>query len=145
MPGQPVDEPAPDGPQGRRGDRPPAAVTTVLAAVVVEALALAVFAGAVLVELLGGATLGLGVSLFVIAFFAGLAWMLGACTRALWQGRRGGRSPVAGWQIFQGLIGIALLGGGTTWAVIAGAAALVLAGTVLIGLMTRPVVEHTTD
>jgi len=143
MPGPHVAEPAPDAPSGGDGGRPPAAVVALLAGVLLEAVALAVFAGAVVVDLVRGATAGVGVSLFVIAFFAGLAWMLVAAARALWRGRRGGRAPVAGWQVFQGLIGVALLTGGAAWAVAAGAVALALAVGILVGLMTRPLVRHT--
>ncbi len=119
-------------------------VLAILVVVVLEAAAMITFAGAVLVELVSGRSTNVGVGVFVVVFFLGLAWLLVGCVRALWRGRRRGRSPVAGWQIFQGIIGVSLLTGGSPAAVLGGLVLLLLAVGVLLGLMTRPVLEHTT-
>ncbi|WP_402466858.1 hypothetical protein [Isoptericola aurantiacus] len=136
-------DPASGGDSPRRVDKPPAVLVAVLAAVGLEGVALTAFAGAVVVGLLRGQAQSLGLSLFVVFFFVGLAVLLVLCGRALWRGRRGGRAPVAGWQLFQALVGIALLTAGTPVAVLGGLALLLLAASVLVGLMTRRVVEHT--
>lgn len=115
----------------------------VLTIVGLEAAAMVVFAGAVLVELVGGGSTSVGVSVFVVAFFLGLAWLLLGCARALWRGNRRGRAPVAGWQVFQGIIGISLLTSGATVAVVGGLVLALFAVGCLCGLMTRQVVAYT--
>ncbi|WP_277209642.1 hypothetical protein [Isoptericola croceus] len=143
MPGSAV--PARDtGPVPPRRKGPRGVVLAILVVVVLEAAAMITFAGAVLVELVSGRSTNVGVGVFVVVFFLGLAWLLVGCVRALWRGRRRGRSPVAGWQIFQGIIGVSLLTGGSPAAVLGGLVLLLLAVGVLLGLMTRPVLEHTT-
>jgi hypothetical protein len=124
------------------GSRPGLLVAAV-AAVGVEVVTFVVFAVAVVVELVGGGSSNAGVSVFVAVFFLGLAVVLAACARALWQGRRSGRSVVMGWQVFQLLIGLALLTSGVAWSVWAGVLAAGAAAFVLVALMSRRVVEHT--
>ncbi|GAA1989145.1 hypothetical protein GCM10009718_28440 [Isoptericola halotolerans] len=118
-------------------------LVAVLGIVGLEALAMIVFAGAVLVELVGGGSTSLGVSVFIVLFFLGLAWLLLGCGLAVRRGRRRGRTPLAGWQVFQGIIGLSLLTAGTSAAVVGGLALVLLAAVALCGLMTRSVVEHT--
>ena len=83
------------------------------------------------------------VSVFLVLFSLGIAWMLVAAWRTLWAGRHGGRAPIVLWQIMQGLVGVSLLTAGGTWAVLGGLALLVVAVTVLVSVMTRRVVEAT--
>jgi hypothetical protein len=115
------------------GSRPGLLVAAV-AAVGVEVVTFVVFAVAVVVELVGGGSSNAGVSVFVAVFFLGLAVVLAACARALWQGRRSGRSVV---------MGLALLTSGVAWSVWAGVLAAGAAAFVLVALMSRRVVEHT--
>jgi hypothetical protein len=115
----------------------------VLAGVALEALLLGAAAGAVLVELVGGGSMSAGVSIFLVLFFLGLAAALVAAGRTLWAGRRGGRAPIAVWQVMQGLVGVALLTAGASWAVLGGVALIAVAGVVLVLLLTRGVVEAT--
>jgi hypothetical protein len=127
-----------------RARRPaPRVLLGVLAVVGLEAAAMAVFAAAVLVELVGGGSTSVGVSVFVVVFFLGLAWLLVGCGLALWRGSRRGRAPVAGWQVFQGIIGVSLLTAGPTVAVVGGAVLVLLAAGSFCGLMTRQVVAYT--
>ena len=102
-------------------------------------------AGVVVIELVGGGSSSAGVSIFLVLFFLGVAWALVAATRVLWQGRHGGRAPLVVWQVMQGLVGVSLLTGGVTWAVLSGVALLVVAAGVLVSLVTRQVVEATSD
>lgn len=115
----------------------------VLVGVMVEAVLLVLAAGAVLFELIRGGSGSLAVSAFLVVFFLGVAAVLVTCARALRGGRRGGRAPVAVWQLLQGLVGISLLTSGTTWALLAGVALVVVSLVVLVLLMTRPVVAAT--
>ncbi|MFV2144665.1 hypothetical protein [Isoptericola sp. G70] len=142
MPGPAAPSPDP-GPVPPPRTRPGGVLVAVLVAVGIEAVAMAVFAAAVVVELVGGRSGSTGVSVFIVLFFLGLAWLLVGSGRALWRGHRRGRSPIAGWQIFQGIIGASLLTGGSPAAVVGGIVLLVLAAGALLGLMTRPVLEHT--
>lgn len=144
MPG-PAAPPPETGPLPPPGTRPGGALVAVLVAVGLEAVAMVVFAGAVVVELVGGRSGSTGVSVFVVLFFLGLAALLVGSGRALWRGRRRGRSPIAGWQIFQGILGVSLLTSGSPAAVAGGIALLVLAAGTLLGLMTRSVLEHTAE
>jgi hypothetical protein len=141
MPAPVTPSPDPDPVPPRRSA--PRTLLGVLTVVGLEAAAMVVFAGAVLVELVGGGSTSVGVSIFVIVFFLALAWLLVGCARSLWHGRRRGRTPVVGWQVFQGIIGFSLLTGGATAAVAGGAVLVLLAMGVLGGLMTRPVMAYT--
>jgi hypothetical protein len=137
MPETAVPDAPPTGP-GR-----PRIVAAVVAVVGLEAAFFIVFAAAVAVELVGGGSSNVGVSVFVVVFFLALAVLLAGCARAVWRGRRSGRAVIMGWQVFQVLIGFALLTSGALWAVLGGVLAAVLAGFVVVALMTRRVVEHT--
>lgn len=137
----PPSEPAPDG--RRTGSAParPAALTALVAGVGVEVVALVAGAVVLLVELFGGGSQSVGVSLFIVVFALGVAALLVAAARGLLQGRRWARSPVATWQILQGVVAVSSLQVGVTpWVV----AALVVAVVVLVLLMLRPVVDATT-
>ncbi|WP_353708664.1 hypothetical protein ABRQ22_04005 [Cellulosimicrobium sp. ES-005] len=128
-------DPAPDG-----GVRPPA-LTALLVGVGIEVMVLVVGAVLLLVELARGGSQSFGVSVFLVVFALGVAAVLAASMRGLLRGQRWARSPVATWQILQGVVAISSLQVGVTpWVV----AALVLAVVVLVLLMLRPVVEATT-
>ncbi len=128
------------------GDRTshPLGLRLALAGLALEAVLLGVAAGAVLVELVGGGSASVAVSIFLVLFFLGIAAALVAAGRSLWAGRRGGRAPVVTWQILQGLLGLTLLSAGALWVVAGGIVLVLVAATVLVLLMTRPVVEATT-
>lgn len=134
----------PSEPTSSRRVPHPVGLRLALTGVALETVLLAGAAAAVLVELVGGGSGSVAVSLFLVVFFLGVAAALVAAGRALWAGRRGGRAPVATWQILQGLVGITVLSAGVPWAVAGGVALIVVAVTVLVLLMTRPVVEATT-
>ncbi|MCB7137153.1 hypothetical protein [Cellulosimicrobium marinum] len=129
-----------DDATAQTGPRPPALLALV-AGIGLEVLALAAGAVLVLVELVAGRSMSLGVSLFLVVFALGVAALLAACVRGLLQGRRWARSPVATWQILQGVVAVSSIQvGATPWALVA----LALAVVVLVLLMLRPVVESTT-
>jgi hypothetical protein len=131
----PTPDPAPDG-----ASRPPA-LTALLVGIGLEVAVLAVGAVLLLVELVRGGSQSFGVSAFLVVFALGVAAVLAASLRGLLRGQRWARSPVATWQILQGVVAISSLQVGVTpWVV----AALVLAVVVLVLLMLRPVVEATT-
>ncbi|WP_139123099.1 hypothetical protein [Cellulosimicrobium cellulans] len=137
----PPSEPAPDGRPAAPGPERPAALTALLAGVGLEVVALVVGAVVLLVELFGGGSQSVGVSLFLVVFALGVAALLVAAARGLFQGRRWARSPVATWQILQGVVAVSSLQVGVTpWVVVA----LVVAVAVLVLLMLRPVVDATT-
>ncbi|GAA1710657.1 hypothetical protein GCM10009809_03790 [Isoptericola hypogeus] len=135
----PVTPPEPVGPSPDR----PGLLKVVAAGVALEALLLVAAAATVGVELVSGGSGSVGVSVFLVLFFLGVAWALVAATRVLWRGRHGGRAPLVVWQVMQGLVGFSLLTGGVTWAVLAGVALVVVAAVVLVALMTRRVVDAT--
>lgn len=133
--------PGADGAPG--GPRPPG-LKVVTVGVVIEAVLLVGAALMVGVEMLRGASNSVAVSVFLVLFFLGLAWLLLVSVRSLRAGRRSGRAPVVVWQIMQGLVGISLLTtAGVPWAVLAGLGLLLVAAVVLVALMTRRVVEVT--
>jgi len=134
-------DPEPDAGSGSTGR--PGGLLLVAAGVCLEAVLLVGLAVMIAVELVRGASDSVGVSIFLVAFFAGVAWALVAATRALWSGRRGGRAPLVVWQIMQGLVGVSLLTSGPLWAVLGGVVLLLVAAAVLVALMTRRVVEAT--
>jgi len=133
-------EPRPTPPPGGPSSRP-AALAALVAGVGVEIVALVVGALVILVELVRGGSQSAGVSGFLVVFALGVAAVLAASVRGLLRGQRWARSPVATWQILQGVVAVSSLQVGVTpWVV----AALVLALAVLVLLMLRPVVEATT-
>ena len=119
----------------------PAALTALLVGVGIEIVALVAGAVLILVELVAGGSQSLGVSLFLVVFALGVAAILAASLRGLVRGQRWSRSPVATWQVLQGVVAISSLQVGVTPWVVVG---LVLAVVVLVLLMLRPVVEATT-
>ncbi|WP_166849953.1 hypothetical protein [Isoptericola sp. BMS4] len=127
------------------GARPamPTGLRVVTAGAGIEGLVLVVMAVVVALELVRGESGSVGVSIFLVLFFLGMAAVLVAATRSLWGGRRGGRAPLVVWQVLQGLVGVSLLAGGVAWAVVAGLGLLAVSATVLVALMTRRVVEAT--
>ncbi|MBD8080217.1 hypothetical protein [Cellulosimicrobium arenosum] len=134
----PSHEPVP--PAGGSGSRPPALLALVVG-VGVEVLALVGGALVVLVELASGGSLSVGVSVFLVLFGLGIAAVLAASVRGLLRGQRWARSPVATWQILQVVVAISSLqAGASVWPVVA----LVLAVTIVVLLMLRPVVAATT-
>lgn len=136
----PEPRPTPPGPSSGGGSRPPA-LTALVAGVGLEIAALAVGAVLILVELLRGGSQSFGVSVFLVVFALGVGAVLAASVRGLLRGQRWSRSPVATWQILQGVVAVSSLQVGVTpWVVVA----LVLAVVVLVLLMLRPVVEATT-
>jgi hypothetical protein len=114
----------------------------VVGAAVVEAVALVGLSGWGVVQLVSGQQTAVGVVLFLVVFGLAVAAALVASARALWEGRRTGRAPVATWQLLQGATALALLqatDAPLAWAV------LVLSVVVFVLLLTRPVVAYTVD
>ena len=132
----------PTGPDLSRNDRP-LGLRVVLVGTALEVLLLLAVVVAIGGELVTGGSSSVGVSIFLALFFLGLAWVLFTCARALWHGRRSGRTPVAVWQVLQGLVGISLLTADPVWAVLAGVLLFLVAAVVLVLLMTRRVVKAT--
>lgn len=123
--------------------RVPAFLRALVIGVLVEAIGLVAFAVVLLGELLTGGSTSLGVSLFLVLFLLGVAWVLVVSCRALLAGRRSGRGPVVTWQLFQIIGSIAAVGSGGGLAVAVGWAALVIAVAVGVLLMTPSVVAAT--
>jgi hypothetical protein len=143
-PNQSTPEPPAEG-TGSSPSRPartsPPALWVVIAGIALEALALAGAAVLVLVELLSGGSLSVGVSVFLVVFAAGVAAVLVASARGLLRGQRWARSPVATWQLLQGVVAFSWLQYEVTPG---GIGTMVIAAVVLVGLMLRPVVVATT-
>lgn len=119
-------------------------------AVLVEVTALVGLAGWWLVELVGGHSSSVGVALFLVAFALGVAAVLLGSVRALRARHRWARGPVMTWQLLQGATAVAVLQAVATAAGSGPAAwlarlAIVLAGVVLVLMVTRPVVRFTTS
>lgn len=123
--------------------RVPAFLRALVIGVLVEAIGLVAFAVVLLGELLTGGSSSLGVSIFLVLFLLGVAWVLVVSCRALLAGRRSGRGPVVTWQLFQIIGSIAAIGSGTGIVVAGAWAALVLAVAVGVLLMTPTVAEAT--
>ncbi|PUB22135.1 hypothetical protein C8K30_1133 [Promicromonospora sp. AC04] len=111
--------------------------------VVVEVIGLVAFAVVLLGELLTGGSTSVGVSLFLVLFLLGVAWVLVVSCRALLAGRRSGRGPVVTWQLFQIIGSVAAIGSGTGIVVAGAWVALVIAVAVGVLLMTPSVVAAT--
>jgi len=79
-------------------------------------------------ELVRGATVP-GAGAFLLAFMLGVAAVLVASSRGLWQGRRWSRSPVLTWQLLLVVLAIGWLGVESTWW-----AGLVLVVAVVVGV-----------
>lgn len=135
-------DPPAEAPDGARPAMP-TGLRVVTVGAGIEGLVLVVMAVVVALELVRGESGSVGVSVFLVLFFLGMAAVLVAATRGLWGGRRGGRAPLVVWQVLQGLVGVSLLAGGVAWAVVAGLGLLAVSATVLVALMTRRVVEAT--
>lgn len=123
--------------------RVPAFLRALVIGVLVEVIGLVAFAVVLLGELLTGGSMSVGVSLFLVVFLLGVAWVLVVCCRALLAGRRSGRGPIVTWQLFQIIGSVAAIGSGGGPAVVGGWAALVIAVAVGVLLMTPSVVAAT--
>ena len=123
--------------------RVPAFLRALVIGVLVEVIGLVAFAVVLLGELLTGGSMSVGVSLFLVIFLLGVAWVLVVCCRALLAGRRSGRGPIVTWQLFQIIGSVAAIGGGGGPAVPGGWAALAVAVAVGVLLMTPSVVAAT--
>ncbi|WP_146197605.1 hypothetical protein [Promicromonospora sp. AC04] len=123
--------------------RVPAFLRALMIGVVVEVIGLVAFAVVLLGELLTGGSTSVGVSLFLVLFLLGVAWVLVVSCRALLAGRRSGRGPVVTWQLFQIIGSVAAIGSGTGIVVAGAWVALVIAVAVGVLLMTPSVVAAT--
>lgn len=123
--------------------RVPVFLRALVIGVLIEVTGLVAFAVVLLGELLTGGSSSLGVSLFLIFFLLGVAWVLVVSCRALLAGRRSGRGPVVTWQLFQIVGSVAATGSGTGASVPGGWAALTIAVVVGGLLMTPSVVAAT--
>lgn len=121
----------------------PVFLSALVIGVLIEVIGLVAFAVVLLGELLTGGSSSLGVSLFLIFFLLGVAWVLVVSCRALLAGRRSGRGPVVTWQLFQIVGSVAATGSGTGASVPGGWAALTIAVVVGGLLMTPSVVAAT--
>ena len=118
----------------------PVLLRVALVLVLLEAAALTTVSLWWLVVLVAEGSQALAVALFLLVFGLGVAAVLVAGARALLAGSRRARGPVITWQLLQGATAVTLLQGGIAW----GWPLLVLAAAILVLLMTRPVVAHTT-
>lgn len=123
--------------------RVPVFLRALVIGVLVEVMGLVAFAVVLLGELLTGGSSSLGVSLFLVFFLLGVAWVLVVSCRALLAGRRSGRGPVVTWQLFQIVGSVAAIGSGTGVSVPGGWATLTIAVVVGGLLMTPSVVAAT--
>ncbi len=123
--------------------RVPVFLRALVIGVLVEVISLVAFAVVLLGELLTGGSSSVGVSLFLVLFLLGVAWVLVVSCRALLAGRRSGRGPVVTWQLFQIVGSVAAIGSGTGVSVPGGWAALTIAVVVGGLLMTPSVVAVT--
>lgn len=123
--------------------RVPVFLRALVIGVLIEVTGLVAFAVVLLGELLTGGSSSLGVSLFLVFFLLGVAWVLVVSCRALLAGRRSGRGPVVTWQLFQIVGSVAAIGSGTGVSVPGGWTALTIAVVVGGLLMTPSVVEAT--
>ncbi|WP_419705580.1 hypothetical protein [Promicromonospora sp. NFX87] len=123
--------------------RVPVFLRALVIGVLIEVIGLVAFAVVLLGELLTGGSSSLGVSLFLVFFLLGVAWVLVVSCRALLAGRRSGRGPVVTWQLFQIVGSVAAIGSGTGVSVPGGWVALTIAVVVGGLLMTPTVVEAT--
>lgn len=106
--------------------------------------ALALFAGALLllVALIGGFTDDASMAVFILVFGGGMGLVLTLMLISLRRGKRWARGPLITWQLFQLVVAIPVLQGSTPWI---GAALLLLAVTVMVGMFTPRVLAHTTE
>jgi hypothetical protein len=123
--------------------RVPVFLRALVIGVLIEVIGLVAFAVVLLGELLTGGSSSLGVSLFLVLFLLGVAWVLVVSCRALLAGRRSGRGPVVTWQLFQIVGSVAAIGSGTGVSVPGGWTTLVIAVVVGGLLMTPSVVAAT--
>ena len=123
--------------------RVPVFLRALVIGVLLEVAGLVAFAVVLLGELLTGGSSSLGVSLFLVFFLLGVAWVLVVSCRALLAGRRSGRGPVVTWQLFQIVGSVAAIGSGTGVSVPGGWTALTIAVVVGGLLMTPSVVAAT--
>ncbi|WP_205693658.1 hypothetical protein [Cellulomonas sp. IC4_254] len=118
----------------------PGAVRLLAGLVLLQALAVAVIAGALVVALVRGTSMP-GPVVFLIVLAAGVAAVLGGAGRALLQGHRWGRAPVMTVQILLVVLAVGWLGVEVAvWSVAVLALAVVVGGL----LVTPTVVAWTT-
>ncbi|BDZ42825.1 hypothetical protein GCM10025865_21240 [Paraoerskovia sediminicola] len=130
-----------DDPDAPHLNRRPAALLVLVAGVGLEVVALVGAAVYLVVRLFTVAEVSLGLSVSLVLLALGVAVALVAASRALLRGRRGGRAPVATWQLLQAIVGAtAMQSGATAW----GAPLVAVAVVVLVCLVRRSVVEFTT-
>lgn len=123
--------------------RVPVFLRALVIGVLAEVIGLVAFAVVLLGELLTGGSSSVGVSLFLVLFLLGVAWVLVVSCRALLAGRRSGRGPVVTWQLFQIVGSVAAIGSGTGVSVPGGWTTLTIAVVVGGLLMTPSVVAAT--
>lgn len=128
-------------PRGGTGTSLPVALKVLMGLVGVEVVVLVAAAVVLGIELVGGRSLSVGVSAFLLVFVLGVAAVLVSALRALSRGRRWARSPIATWQILQVVVSVSSLGAGVAPGAIA---ALVVAVGVFVLLMVPTVVAVTT-
>lgn len=130
-----------DTPQpSRPAPAAPGAVRLLAGLVLLQALAVAVIAGALVVALVRGTSMP-GPVVFLIVLAAGVAAVLGGAGRALLQGHRWGRAPVMTVQILLLVLAVGWLGVEVAvWSVAVLALAVVVGGL----LVTPTVVAWTT-
>ena len=120
--------------------RPPAALLVVVAAVALEAVVLLVVAAVYVVALVRLGTVDVLFAGLTVVLAVAVAVGLLACARGLLRGRRWARAPAITWQLLQSAVVAPALG--TAFG--PGAAALlVLAATVVVGLLLPPVARAT--
>ncbi len=124
------------------GGRRPWQLATVCVLVLLEAATLVGLAAAFVADLVRGNTQAPGATIFMAAFALGIAALLVAAARALWAGRRWGRSPVMTWQVLLVVMSIGWLTSGASLALLA---VLVVALGVGVGLVLPVVVAATTS
>src|SRR5687767_3142263 len=117
--------------------RVPVFLRALVIGVLLEVAGLVAFAVVLLGELLTGGSSSLGVSLVLVFFLLGVAWVLVVSCRGLLAGRRSGRGPVVTWQLFQIVGSVAAIGSGTGVSVPRGWVALTIA-VVVGGLLMTP-------
>ena len=140
MPSEPR-RPVPKPDRAPVSDGPRPALLAVLCLVIlVQAAVLVGLGGAWLKDLVTGASQLPGATVFLVAFALGIAALLIAAARALWNGRRWARSPVLTWQLLLIAMSVGWLRTEPTgWAIAVLASAVVVG----VGLLLPPVIAAT--
>lgn len=108
------------------------------ALVAIEAVALLTFAGATVVNSIGGDGTGLGFA--VAGTLVVFAVPLGLAARAVWRGQRWGRSYAIMWQLLQVASAVLLFGDAPVWAGVA-----IALGVVAGAAVTTDAIEEMPD